>query len=176
MEEERMTTQEPTTEAMVKTPPIPWAEALSRLENPQGSYTHWLVTVREDGRPHVVPVGAMWDDGAFYFTTGQGTVKGHNVEHNPHCAIAIANQGIDLVVEGHAERTTDAGTLQRLAKKYSAGGWPATVNGDAFTAPFFAPTSGPAPYDVYKLTPTVAFGFGTTEENAEHSTRWRFAE
>lgn len=169
-----MATQEPTAEAMVKTPPIPWAEALLRLENPQGSYTHWLVTVREDGRPHVVPVGAMWDDGAFYFTTGQGTVKGHNVEHNPHCAIAIANQGIDLVVEGHAERTTDAETLERLAKKYGAGGWPATVKGDAFAAPFFAPTSGPAPYDVYKLTPTVAFGFGTTEENAEHSTRWRF--
>jgi nitroimidazol reductase NimA-like FMN-containing flavoprotein (pyridoxamine 5'-phosphate oxidase superfamily) len=171
-----MATHEPITEPMIETTPMPWAEARSRLEKPQGETTHWLSTVREDGRPHVVPVGALWDNGAFYFTTGQGTVKGHNLAQNPHCVISVGNQGIDLVVEGTAERVTDAETLARLANRFSDGGWPATVKGDAFEAPFYAPTSGPAPYDLYKLTPTVAFGFGTTEENAEHPTRWRFEE
>ncbi len=174
-----MTAKEPTAEQMLDAPeatPIPWAEALTRLEHPEGECTHWLATVRPDGRPHVVPVGAVWIDNAFYFTTGQDTRKEANLTHNAHCTLAFANGGIDLVVEGTAARLTDAAMLQRLAAFYSALGWPATVNGDAFAAPFSAPSTGPAPYHVYKVTPTVAFGFGTTEENAEHPTRWRFED
>ena len=29
-------------------------------------HTTWLATVDPDGAPHVVPVGAFWDNGSFY--------------------------------------------------------------------------------------------------------------
>ena len=172
-----MAAQEPVAESMLTAEgatPTPWAEALTRLENPQGEITHWLATVRPDGRPHVVPVGAVWVDGAMYFTTGQGTQKEKNVAHNPHCVISFANQGFDLMVEGEAARVTDDETLARLAERYNAHGWPATVGEGALDAPFSAPTTGPAPYNVYKVTPAIVFGLGTTEGTWEHPTRWRF--
>ncbi len=172
-----MSEKEPTTERMLndaEATPMPWAEALARLEHPEGEVTHWLSTVRPDGRPHVVPVGAAWLDGAMYFTTGQGTRKEKNLAQNPLCVIAFANRGFDLMVEGVAARVTDEATLERLAEKYNANGWPATVREGAFDAPFSAPTTGPAPYNVYKVTPSVVFGLGTTEETYEHPTRWRF--
>src|SRR5438067_10582576 len=83
---------------------IPWAETLERLA--QGS-THWLATVRPDGRPHVVPVGAIWLGDALYFTTGQGTQKEKNLAHNPHCVVTVASRGFDMVVEGKAEKVSD---------------------------------------------------------------------
>jgi nitroimidazol reductase NimA-like FMN-containing flavoprotein (pyridoxamine 5'-phosphate oxidase superfamily) len=152
----------------------PWAEARRRLEDPGPGTTHWLATVRPDGRPHVVPVGAVWDDGAFYFTTGQGTRKGKNLDHNPHCVISFASRGYDLVFEGNAVRLTDNAKLERVAEVYRANGWPVTVRDGGFDAPYSAPTTGPAPYEVYQVTPTTAFGFGTSDETVDHPTRWRF--
>jgi hypothetical protein len=37
-----------------------------------------------------------------------------------------------------------------------------------------APTTGPAPYDVYEVTPRKVLAFGTGEENVNGSTRYRF--
>jgi nitroimidazol reductase NimA-like FMN-containing flavoprotein (pyridoxamine 5'-phosphate oxidase superfamily) len=75
----------------------PWADIRDSLAEAQ---TTWLATVRPDGRPHVVPVGALWVDGAYYVTTGQGTVKGHILDHNPRCVISLSSRGFDLVFEG----------------------------------------------------------------------------
>jgi nitroimidazol reductase NimA-like FMN-containing flavoprotein (pyridoxamine 5'-phosphate oxidase superfamily) len=149
----------------------PWAEVRERLAD--GS-THWLATVRPDGRPHVVPVGAVWLEGALYFTTGQGTRKEKNLAHNPHCVITFGSRGYDLVIEGEAAKLRDEAKLHRLADAYTAQGWPATVRDGAFDAPYSAPTTGPAPYEVYEMTPTVAFAFGTEEETVNRSTRYRF--
>ena len=57
------------------------------------------------------------------------------------------------------------------ASKY---GWPAAVKEGAFDAPYGAPTAGPPPYEVYVITPTVVYGFGTDDEHAPRSTRWQF--
>ncbi|HEX9990601.1 MAG TPA: pyridoxamine 5'-phosphate oxidase family protein [Chloroflexia bacterium] len=166
--------KEPVAEQMVSADDAattPWSEVYERLAD---ETTHWLATVRPDGRPHVVPVGAVWLDDALYFTTGQGTRKGKNLEHNAHCAIMFASRGYDLVIEGEAAKLHDEDKLQRLAEVYRANGWPATVRDGAFDAPYSAPTTGPAPYDVYEMTPTIAFAFGTTEETVNRSTRYRF--
>jgi nitroimidazol reductase NimA-like FMN-containing flavoprotein (pyridoxamine 5'-phosphate oxidase superfamily) len=168
------TEKEPVAEQMLNTAdatPTPWSEVRDRLAD---DTTHWLATVHPDGRPHVVPVGAVWLDGAVYFTTGQGTRKGKNLEHNSHCVITSASRGYDLVIEGEAARLRDEDKLQRLAEVYRANGWPATVRDGAFDAPYSAPTTGPAPYDVYEVTPTIAFAFGTTEDTVNRSTRYRF--
>jgi hypothetical protein len=55
--------------------------------------------------------------------------------------VSVRMRGIDLVLEGEAHRVTDPSTLERLAAVYRSGGWPAEVEGDAFTAPFSAPSA-----------------------------------
>ena len=74
-----------------------------------------------------------------------------------------------------AARLTDEAGLRRVAAIYAAKGWHVTVRDGAFQDTEGAPTAGPPPYDVYVVTPTVAFGFGTGAENWDHPTRWRFA-
>lgn len=168
--------KEPVAEQMLNTDDAavtPWAEIRERLV--EGG-TYWLATVRPDGRPHLIPIGAIWMDAALYFTTGQGTRKRKNLAYNSYCVLALSSRGFDLVVEGEAARLRDEEKLQRLAAVYSSpsNGWPVTVRDGAFDAPFSAPTTGPAPYDVYEVTPKIAFALGTEEETVNHSTRYRF--
>ena len=80
--------------------------------------------------------------------------------------------GIDLVLDGTAARVTDPETLEQVAAGYRAGGWPAQVDGDAFTAPYSAPSAGPPPWHVYRFTFRTVVGVATTEPNG--ATRWRF--
>jgi hypothetical protein len=82
---------------------------------------------------------------------------------------------MDLVVEGNAARVENETRLVAVADAYQEKyGWPATVRNGTFDAPYGAPTAGPPPYVVYEVTPRVVFGFGTDEELAPRSTRWRF--
>lgn len=78
------------------------------------------------------------------------------------------------MIEGMAEKVIDAATLQRLAKRYAAQGWPASVSDGAMTAAYSAPSAGPPPWDLYVVTPVTAFGVARAEPNG--ATRWRFAE
>src|SRR5690348_17236575 len=72
--------------------------------NPGGDRTTFLGSTRRDGRPHSAPIGALWDDGVFYFTSGPGTRKSRNLAANPACTISVRLEGIDLVLEGEATR------------------------------------------------------------------------
>ncbi len=156
--------------------PIPWSRALEALEAPESTeprpLTHFLATTRPDGRPHMAGVGAVWDDGKVYFVSGAGTRKSRNIAQNAHCAVSMSLKGMDLVIEGQAERVTDDETLQRLAKRYAAGGWPATVKDGAFTHEYSAPSAGPPPWDLYVVRPTTVFGVLSDEPGG--ATRWRF--
>jgi nitroimidazol reductase NimA-like FMN-containing flavoprotein (pyridoxamine 5'-phosphate oxidase superfamily) len=169
-----MAEREPVAEQMA-TPGIPtltpWAAVRDSLAE---AGTTWLATVRPDGRPHVVPVGALWVDGAYYVTMGQGTVKGDNLAHNTHCVITLSSRGFDLVFEGEATEVRDVEKLERMAQAFADHGWPAYVHDGVLDAPFHASTTGPAPYDVYEVTPRKVFAFGTGEENVNSSTRYRF--
>ena len=155
--------------------PIPWSRALEALEAPldtQAPRTTWLSTVGPDGRPHLAGVGALWVDGQFYFTSGQGTRKSRNLAANPNCALSIALPGLDLVVEGRATKVTDQAALERLAQRYAAQGWPARVSDGALTAEFSAPSAGPPPWHLYVVNALVAFGVATVKPYG--ATRWRF--
>jgi hypothetical protein len=142
----------------------PWSEAEAGLV---AAKTYWLATVRQDGRPHVMPVWGVWLDGAFYFSTSPTSRKGKNLAANPHCTISLSGAGLDLVLEGTAAVEASATTLARVAGVYAPKyDWPLTVrdgglygeNGDG----------GP----LYVLTPIAAFGFGAAESFT--ATRWRF--
>jgi hypothetical protein len=64
--------------------------------------------------------------------------------------------------------------LEHVAAVYRTGGWPASVEGDALTAPYSAPSAGPAPWHLYRLTLHTAVGVATAEPHgarAASSTR-----
>lgn len=79
-----------------------------------------------------------------------------------------------MVFEGTAAPVHDVAQLERIARAYAAQGGPAYVHDGVLDAPYSAPTTGPAPYDVYAITPSRAFAFGMAEENANGFTRYRF--
>jgi hypothetical protein len=141
-------------------------------DTPGGDHPCFLGTTRPDGRPHAAGVGALWFDGDFYIVSGPGTRKSRNLAANPACTISLSLKGIDLVLEGEATRVTDRPTLERVAARYRDRGWPAEVEGDAFTAPYSAPSAGPPPWYVYRFTFHTAFGVAGAEPPG--ATRWRF--
>jgi hypothetical protein len=96
-----------------------------------------------------------------------------NLALESHCAVTVEREPLDLVIEGSAAKVRDADRLQRVAAAYASEyGWHVTVRDGAFHDTEGAPTAGPPPYDVYEVTPTTAFGFGTDESFSP--TRWRF--
>jgi hypothetical protein len=155
-------------------PALLWSRARDRLT--QGStgpaITFFVGTVRPDGRPHAAGVGAMWFAGDLYFTSGPAMRKARNLAANPACTISVRLEGLDLVLEGEARHTTDPAQLHALVKLYQEGGWPAEVDGDAFTAPFSAPSAGPPPWYLYRFVFHTVVGVATAEPYG--ATRWRF--
>jgi hypothetical protein len=164
-------------------PILDWAPIQARLDAgiPQapGSggpdrHTCWLTTINPDGSPHVTGVGALWADGAFWFETGERTRKAANLARDPRCALSLATHDFDLVLEGTAGRITDPPTVAAMAARWAAGGWPARVDGTgtALTAEFSAPSAGPPPWFVYRLTTSTATALATAAPGG--ATRWRF--
>jgi hypothetical protein len=160
-------------------PALPWNRPRDLLAagpwsgGPGGDWVTFLGTTRPNGRPHSARIGALWHDGDIYFTSNQETRKSRNLAANPACTISLRLTGIDLVLEGEAARVTDRPTLEHVASLYREGGWPAEVEGDAFTAPYSAPSAGPPPWQLYRVTFDTAFGVATEEPYG--ATRWRFA-
>ena len=161
-------TQPPTTSASA----LDWSEVVKLLADPQG--TTWLSTVSGEGRVHTTPVGAFFANGAHYFTSGQGTRKRANLEQNPSCTLCLRAGDYDIVIEGTAAVTHDEEKVQQLAAFCRSVGWPVEAKGTRLDAPYHAPTTGPAPYDVYEVTPQKAFVIGITNEGANHCTRFTF--
>lgn len=53
-----------------------WAEARRRLADAD---SYWLATVRPDGLPHLVPVLAVWVDGALHLVASPTSRKAKNL-------------------------------------------------------------------------------------------------
>jgi PPOX class probable F420-dependent enzyme len=166
-------------------PLLDWDLIVARLDDgvPQAPgdggpdrHTCWLATIDPDGRPHVTGVGALWIDGAFWFETGRRTRKGRNLDRDPRCTLSLATHEFDLVVEGEAHVVTDPATVGELAAVWSAQGWPARVDdsGTALTAEYSAPSAGPPPWHVYRITAQRATALQTVEPGG--ATRWTFAD
>ena len=162
-------------------PPADWAAVAAKLDagsapapEALNSRTTWLATVNEDGRPHVTAVGALWLDGTFWFQTGAGTRKRHNVARDPRCSIAVSVRDADVVFEGDAARVTEPEALARVAKGWTGHGWPAEPDpgGAGITAPFNAPSQGPPPWNVYRINPRSAIVTLSAEPGG--LTRFRF--
>ncbi|MEX5632390.1 pyridoxamine 5'-phosphate oxidase family protein [Parafrankia sp. FMc2] len=164
-------------------PLLDWAAIQARLDagftQAPGSggpdrHTCWLTTINADGSPHVTGIGALYIDGVFWFETGERTRKARNIARDPRCALSLALDEYDLVVEGRANQVTDPPTVAAMATHWSADGWPARVDesGRALTAEFSAPSAGPPPWHVYRITSSAATALQTVEPGG--ASRWRF--
>src|SRR5262245_11963868 len=115
------TRMEPITEQDVRygdpgAAPTPWTDVLHVLE---AAELFWISTVRDDGRPHVTPLPAVWFDDRLHCCTGLEEQKGVNLARNPHVALTTGcnewKTGLDVVVEGSAVRVEGEARLRTLA-------------------------------------------------------------
>lgn len=151
---------------------LPWRDAVQQLRKAE---VLWLSTVTPQGRPHVVPLIAVWLDGALFFSTGEDERKAKNLETNTHVTLTTGSnaltEGLDIVVEGDAAVVSDDAMLLRIADAYVAkygGGWRLPGLEGVLT---------------FKVTPSKAFGFGRRDGHIGvpsgqgelfSQTRWRF--
>src|ERR1700736_3382188 len=87
---------------------LPWAWAEERLN---GSRNFWLATRWPDGRPHVMPVWAVWHAGALWFSSSKQSRKARNLAADPRCVLTTEDSQNPVVVEGEAELLRERGDL-----------------------------------------------------------------
>jgi PPOX class probable F420-dependent enzyme len=88
-------------------------------------HTAKLATVRQDGRPHLVPVWFELDGDDIVFTTGDGTVKATNIRRDPRVCVCVDDEEPPFAfvqIEGRAETSTNREDLKywatRIAGRY----------------------------------------------------------
>jgi hypothetical protein len=134
-----------------------WSWAEERLER---NKNYWLATTWPDGRPHAMAVWGVWMDARLYFSTGSESRKAKNLAHDPRCVVTTDQADEPVILEGDAERVTDAAVLGRLVPRYAA------KYGEAY----------PEDSLVFAVRPDVVFGLiENAKEFAGAATRWRFS-
>jgi PPOX class probable F420-dependent enzyme len=90
-----------------------------------GTRTGKLATVREDGRPHVVPIWFVMDGDTLIFTTGENSVKARNIRRDARVALCVDDETPPyafITVEGTAAMSADLGELlhwaTRIGRRY----------------------------------------------------------
>lgn len=91
---------------------LEWSWARERL---RASRSFWLATSWPDGRPHVMPVWAVWDDDALWFSTGARSRKARNLLADPRCVVTTEDASSPVVVEGVARFERDGAVIARVA-------------------------------------------------------------
>ena len=132
---------------------------------------YWLTTVRADGRPHVTPLVGVWVDEGFVFCTGSEEQKARNLDHHGDVAVTTGvntwKDGLDVVVEGRAERVTGYEVLRRLAdawrEKYD-GEWDFDNDDEVFDH-----RGGPA--YVFRVVPAKVIAFAKSP-HGQTTFRW----
>jgi nitroimidazol reductase NimA-like FMN-containing flavoprotein (pyridoxamine 5'-phosphate oxidase superfamily) len=81
--------------------------------------TFWLATIyAAHGRPHVMPVWGVWQEDAFFFSTGRKSRKGQNLAANSACTVTNDDGEEAVIVEGMARQLEDQLVLERVASMY----------------------------------------------------------
>jgi len=147
------------------TEPVDWQQVSDALT---AAELYWLTTVRNDGRPHTTPLVGAWVDDGFVFCTGPEEQKARNLAHGTAVTVTTGvntwNDGLDVVVEGNAERVTGLDALTRLAdvirEKYH-GEWDFTPDDDGFG-------HGPHIAHVYRVMPAKVLAFAKSPHGQTH--------
>jgi PPOX class probable F420-dependent enzyme len=139
---------------------LSWAEAERRLT---ASHDYWVATVRPDGRPHVMPVWGVWEDGRLWFSSGRRSRKARDIEADPRCTVTTDDARNPVVVDGAAFRVTRPGEIAvfvgAMNRKYEAG----------MTTDF----QDPEVNGTYVVTPERVIAI-SGDDFTGSPTRWRF--
>ena len=135
---------------------LPWSWARERLER---SRNYWVATMHPGGRPHLMPVWAVWLQGVLYFSTARTSRKARNLFANPNCSVSTERGDEAVILEGPATVSEDPDVLRPA--------W------DAYKAKYDWSLEGES---MFVLRPRVAFAFiERADQFVTAATRWRFA-
>jgi PPOX class probable F420-dependent enzyme len=137
---------------------LPWAWAEERLV---ASRNYWIVSLWPDGRPHAMPVWAVWDDSALVFSSARRSRKARNLVGDPRCVVATEDPNEPVVVEGTASLIEDRDAVTRVAELMSA------KYGGGVTAEFLLANA------TLSVRPSWAFGIAHDDFTGS-PTRWMF--
>lgn len=90
---------------------LPWSWAAERLA---ASHDYWLATTTPLGAPHLMPVWAVWEHGALWFSSSNGSRKARNLARESRCSLSTADPLEPVVVHGRARRITDREALAAM--------------------------------------------------------------
>ncbi len=136
---------------------LAWAEVEKKIA---ATHNYWVCTTRPDGRPHAVPVWAVWVDGAVYFGTDRTSRKARNIAGNPAMLIHLELKNEAVILEGTAEEDRDRSLLHKIDQAYKKK---------------YKMLLSDAPGELFlvKLRPRVVLAW-TEKEFATSPTRWEF--
>ncbi len=86
----------------------------------EGTKTGKLATVRDDGRPHVVPIWFVMDGDKLVFNTGELSVKARNMKRDPRVSLSVDDQKPPysfVTVEGTVSFSEDSDELLHWATR-----------------------------------------------------------
>jgi PPOX class probable F420-dependent enzyme len=139
---------------------LPWSWALERLRD---SHDFWVATVRPDGRPHLMPVWAVWDEDGLWFSSSLRSRKIRNIQAGSAVSVSTADPLNPVIIEGVAEIVTETAAIQRFLD-----GMNAKYNTD-YAIEFLDPAKNAS----VRVRPRRAFGLKENEFEGS-PTRWEF--
>ena len=129
---------------------LPWSWAQERLVR---SHDFWLATADPQGPPHLMPVWAVWREGALWFSSSNGSRKARNLAAEPRCTISTGNPLEPVVVQGRARRITDHDALAAMLEAENA------KYGTAYGADMVDPASN----SVFAVAPEWVFALDSSD-------------
>jgi PPOX class probable F420-dependent enzyme len=139
---------------------LPWQWAVDRL---QASRNFWVATVWPDGRPHLMPVWAVWLDGMLWFSSALNSRKVRNIQAGSDVSISVQDPLNPVVVEGSARIVTGEPALRAFIN---------AVN-DKYDASYGMDLADPAANATVTVKPRWAFGLQDGDFGGS-PTKWTF--
>jgi PPOX class probable F420-dependent enzyme len=139
---------------------LSWEWALDRLRD---SHDYWLSTVWPDGRPHLMPVWAVWLGDALWFSSSLRSRKIRNIEAGSAVSLATQDPLAPVVLEGTAAIVTEPGALRDFL---------AVVNAK-YATDYGEELTDPATNATVRVEPRWAFGLESSDFGGS-PTRWEF--
>lgn len=98
---------------------LPWSHVTERLERAKN---FWVASVRPNGRPHAVPLWAVWLDGTLYLEGSPQTRHGRNIAVNPAISVHLESGDDVVILEGDVAeiKQPDHVITTRLAQLFRA--------------------------------------------------------
>lgn len=141
---------------------LTWTWATHQLET---SHTFWLATHWPDGRPHVMPVWAVWHEDALWFSSSNGSRKALNLAADPRCVLTTEDSANPVIVEGVAELLTERRDLETLLARENA----------KYHTDYGMDMLDPAANSAWRVRPRWAFAL-QSDDFTGSPTRWTFGD